>query len=151
MMNRLHTLIRDERGNSLVEMGIMLPVFSALLIGATDIARAYSMKMDLEQAAQRSIEWVQVRDFKESDVADIKTNAASGAGVSTSAVTVDYWLECDAARTSWSSACAENQTLARYISVEVKKDYDPLFDTRYFSQASGGVVPIKAKAGIRIQ
>ena len=153
MMNRLLNMVRDERGNSVVEMGFVLPVFFTLVAGAVDVSRAYSAKLNLEQAAQRSVEWVQVRDFKTSDVDTVKTNAASGAGVSTSNVTVNYWLECNAVKTSWDSACAENQTLARYLSVEVTKDFTPLFASpKFFSKlGSGSSIPLKAKAGIRIQ
>jgi Flp pilus assembly protein TadG len=157
MMARLRSLIRDQRGNSVVELGFVAPIFFTLVAGSIDVSRAYSAKLNLEQAAQRSIEWLQVRDIDAGNmtttVDTVKSNAASGAGVSTSNVTVDYWLECNAVRTSWDSACASNQTIARYFSVEVKKDYTPYFTSAKFFQAlgSGSTVTLKAKAGIRIQ
>ena len=152
MMSKLRQLARDTRGNSVVEMGFCIPIFFTLVAGAVDISRAYSVKMTLEQAAQRSIEWVQVRDFNTSQLDTIKQNAASAAGVSTSAVTVDYWLECGNVKTTWTTACGDTQTLSRYVSVEVTKNYTPYFGTALFKgAASGGVVPVKAKAGVRIQ
>jgi Flp pilus assembly protein TadG len=152
MTKGLRLLAANERGNAVVELGFILPIFFTLVAGTVDIARAYSAKLDLEQAAQRSVEWVQVRDFKTSDVDTIKSDTASAAGVSTSAVTVDYWLECDGVRTSWDSACTATQTLARYLSVEVTKNFTPQFTTTFFNGiSSGGTVPLKAKAGIRLQ
>lgn len=152
MTKRLRLLAADERGNALVELGFILPIFFTLVAGTVDIARAYSAKLDLEQAAQRSIEWVQVRDFNTTDVDTIKADTASAAGVSTSAVTVDYWLECGGVRTTWTTACDPSQTLARYLSVSVKKDFTPQFTTTFFNGLSGGsTVPLTAKAGVRIQ
>jgi hypothetical protein len=153
MMVRWSNLGRDERGNSVVELGLILPIFFTMVAGTIDVSRAYSAKLNLEQAAQRSIEWVQIQDFKTTDVDTVKANAASGAGVSASNVTVDYWLECDAVRTSWDSACGQTQVISRYLSVEVKKDFTPLFASPKFfaSLGSGNSVTLKAKAGIRIQ
>jgi len=157
MTNLFRILTRDERGNSVVELGFVLPIFFTLVAGAVDVSRAYSAKLNLEQAAQRSIEWLQVRDVDannmDTTVATVKSNAASGAGVSTGDVTVDYWLECDAVKTSWTTVCGETQTLARYFSVEVKKDFTPYFASPKFfkSLGSGSSVSLKAKAGIRIQ
>ena len=56
MMRKPSSLLRDERGASIIEMGLMLPVLATLLIGMVDISRGYSAKLQLEQAAQRSIE-----------------------------------------------------------------------------------------------
>lgn len=153
MTSRLSRIARDERGNAFVEMGLILPVFATLLVGATDMARGYSAKLHLEQAAQRSIEYVQVRDFVETDVTEIKNNAAAAASVSASAVTVDYWLECNASRQgNYNGTCEQNATMARFLSVEVKKPFKPMFGTKFFPGASAnGTIEVKAKAGVRTQ
>ncbi|WP_310467629.1 pilus assembly protein, partial [Sphingomonas sp.] len=47
---------RDERGASVVELALVAPFLAAMLIGMVDMSNGYSDKLQLEQAAQRSIE-----------------------------------------------------------------------------------------------
>ncbi len=55
-MKRLSHLFRDERGTSVIELALVAPILASLVIGMSDLSRAYSAKLQLEQAAQRSIE-----------------------------------------------------------------------------------------------
>src|ERR1700720_3185186 len=45
-------LIRAERGQSLVELGLMLPVLGLLLFGAIDFGRAYYLSIEVTNAAR---------------------------------------------------------------------------------------------------
>ena len=58
-MIRFARLARDDRGASIVELALVVPIMGSLLIGMVDLSRAYSHKLKLEQAAQRAIEKVQ--------------------------------------------------------------------------------------------
>lgn len=153
MMYRLRTLARDERGTSLIEMAMVAPVFATLLVGMVDISRAYSAKLQLEQAAQRSIEKVQQYQASSSTYATLYVEAATAAGVRIQDVTVDYWLECDGARiTDYSSSCTPGQAYSRYISVSINKDYRPMFGVRFFPGANAdGTYTITGEAGLRTQ
>lgn len=152
-MNRILKLIRSERGNAVVEMGFIIPILTVLLTGTVEIARAYSTKLQIEQAAQRSIEWVQVSDFKVEDIDTLKTDAAEAADVATTAVTVDAWVECDGARqATYSDTCDAAMIMTRYVTVEIDKTYTPFFQTEYFPGAdASGNVPLSAIAGVRVQ
>ena len=161
MMIDLRSLIRSESGNSFVEMGMAAPVLATLLIGMVDLSRAYSSKLQLEQAAQRTIELVMQQSAASNDYsAALKTEGAAAAGVAESAVTPDNWLECSADGVTWTrdpegfnDACdAATPMYARYVTVEIKKNYKPLFSSKYFpgSDQSGNYT-LKGKAGIRIQ
>jgi Flp pilus assembly protein TadG len=153
MIKKLQTLVSDERGTSLVEMALMTPFMAATLMGMVDLSRAYSDKLRLEQAAQVAIERVMNRQMTSTSYSTLKTEAASAAGVAETAVTVDFWLQCDGTRqTDYDTTCTTGQVSARYISVEVQKDFVPTFGTKYFPGAnSDGTYTIRSEAGIRTQ
>ena len=100
MIRMFKSLARDEQGTSLIEMAMVAPVLGSMLLGMVDICRAYSAKLQLEQAAYRSIEKVQQYRTTSDTYTTLQAEAASAAGVATSAVTVDPWLECNGTRQS---------------------------------------------------
>ncbi len=153
MMRSTPSLIRDERGASIIEMAMVMPVLATLLVGMVDISRAYSAKLQLEQAAQRSIEKVMQYQANSSTYGTLYTEAATAAAVPVSDVTVDYWLECNGARAgTYASSCTTGQTYARYISVSIDKAFTPMFGTRFFPGAnSDGTYTITGEAGLRTQ
>lgn len=161
MMNMIRKLARSESGNSLVEMALVAPFLTSLLVGMVDISRAYSSKLQLEQSAQRTIELVMQQAAAAQDyTAALKSEGAAAAGVAESAVTPDNWLECSADGTTWvrdpegfNDACDASQPYyARYVSVDIAKSYKPLFSSKYFPGASqDGTYTLHGKAGIRIQ
>ncbi len=59
MMRNPFLIFRDERGTSIIEMALAAPLLATFLIGMVDLSRAYSAKLQVEQAAQRTIEMVQ--------------------------------------------------------------------------------------------
>ena len=79
MIRLLHSLARDERGASIIEMAMVTPLLGSLLIGMVDISRAYSAKLQLEQSAYRAIEKVQGYQTSESTYSTLKTEAGSAA------------------------------------------------------------------------
>jgi Flp pilus assembly protein TadG len=153
MINKLRKLAADERGTSLVEMALATPIFAALLTGMVDLSLAYSQKLQLEQAAQRSIERVMNRQMSSTSYNTIKTEAADQADVPEDNVTVDFWLECNGTRqTDYDTSCTTGQIQARYLTVTVEKDFLPIFGTKYFPGANNdGTFTIESEAGIRTQ
>lgn len=153
MIRRLLTLARDERGASIIEMALVLPMLLTLFIGMVDISRAYSARLQLEQAAQRSIEKVMQYQASSSTYATLYTEAAAAASVPVTDVTVDYWLECNGARApDYNGSCTSGQTYARYVTVSIDKDFSPMFGTRFFPGAnSDGTFTITGEAGLRTQ
>lgn len=146
-------LARDERGASLVEMALVTPVLAGLLIGMVDVSRAYSARIDLQQAAQRAGELERVANYSENDNARIKSEAEKAAG-SGSAVTVTSWLQCGADKTKrdYNGSCPDDQATARFVEVSITKTYRPLFSTSIFaSKNPDGTVPLKAVVGMRVQ
>lgn len=147
------TLIRDSSGNSVIEMALAAPFLAALLIGMVDLSLGYSTKLQLEQAAQRTIEKVMQQNGMSTNMeAELRTEAAAAAGVAESAVTPNIWLECNGVRRSeFNGECASGETYARYVTVDIVKIYTPIFASRYAGADQDGTYTLHGVAGIRIQ
>jgi Flp pilus assembly protein TadG len=165
MIRKFRTLADDKRGTALIEMALAAPFFAALLMGMVDISRAYSERLQLEQATQRAIEKVFNNQTQSTSYNTLKSEAKSAAhdagftAVTDSDVTIDYWLECNGVRqgdgtpgNGYNDNCPDGQVYARYINVALQKKFSPLFGTQYFPGAnSDGTFTLKADAGIRTQ
>jgi Flp pilus assembly protein TadG len=155
----LATLARDNRGASIIELALAAPFMATLIIGMVDISRGYSAKVQLTQSAQRAIEKA-MQGKKTTDLYDtLQAEAASAAGVATSAVTVKYWLECNGVSQYTSAATmtadydkvCSSGTYARYVSVDITKTYSPMFGTKWAGANTDGTYTLHGKAAIRVQ
>ena len=159
MMMRFTRLARDDRGASIIELALVAPILASLLIGMVDLSRAYSSKLMLEQAAQRSIEKVQQYQASSSTptLIQAETVAAAQAAGFTSAtasdVTVDFWLECNGVRAAtYESTCADGETYGRWVSVDIQARFTPMFRSRRWPGANpDGTFTLHGKAGMRTQ
>lgn len=159
MMQKLRRLFADDRGTSLIEMALATPILAAVLMGMVDLSRAYSEKLQLEQATQRAIEKVFNNQTQSTSYNTLKSEAVSAAHaagfseVTSSNVTVDYWLECNGTRQAdYDTPCPNGQMYARYINVAIWRKFTPYFGTKYFPGAnSDGTFTVRADAGIRTQ
>lgn len=152
-MIRFARLARDERGASIVELALVVPVMASLLVGMVDLSRAYSHKLKLEQAAQRAIEKIQQYQTTTSTYSTLRTEAADAAGVPAANVAIDYWLECNGVRaTNYESVCTSGQTYARWVQVDVTGTFTPLFPSkRYPGANANGTFTLHGIAGMRTQ
>jgi len=160
MMRRLANLLGDERGSSLIELALVLPVLGSLVVGMVDIARGYSARLQLEQAAQRSIE-LAMNGQKETSLFDtLVAESMEAANVPQSAVQVRYWLECDGVSQNTSVAsmaadyekkCADNVPYSRYVSVRIEKTYAPMFRVKFAGSNADGTYTLVGRAGLRVQ
>jgi Flp pilus assembly pilin Flp len=149
-MKRLR-ILRDDRGASIVEMGLAAPILATLLVGMIDLSRAYSTRLQLEQVAQRTIEKVQISEFKYSDLSGLETEAATAAGTGATAH-ADAWLECNGVRKNlWTDACTAGQSYARYVEVEVTREFEPYFNVGWFTPNANGDILLTGTAGVRVQ
>lgn len=159
MIGHFQNLRSDDRGAAIIEMALLLPVMATLVIGVADISRAYSQKLLLEQAAYRAIEKVQQYQSSESTYSTLRNDvvaAAADAGftdVTTSNVTIDYWLECSGVRqTSYDTNCSTVSESARWISVDVTHNFTPMFaSSRWPGSNSDGSYTLHGRAELRTQ
>ena len=154
MMRGCSSLWRESAGNVTIELALLAPILGAMLIGLIDLSTAYSDKLRLEQVAQRTIEKVMQKSFKVADVAGLETEAEAASGAGSNA-TVTYWLECNAAKMTGASAytagCASGEQYARYVQIEITKDYTPIILSSTVGTGMNGNITLTGKAGIRIQ
>lgn len=154
MMRWTKSLLADERGNSFIEMAFVAPILAALLVGMIDISRAYSDRVDLEQAAQRTVEKVQISNYIQSDDTTLKSEAETAAGPGSTA-TVTEWLQCGSDTTQLdyaSGTCANGVATARFIQISITKNFTPLFTNSVFANKNAdGTVTLHATAGVRVQ
>lgn len=159
MIRQIKSLGRDERGASIIEMGLMLPILASLLIGMVDISRAYSAKLQLEQSAYRAIEMVQQYNTSASTYDTLKAEAASAANnagftsVTASDVAIDYWLECNGTRqANYDTVCGSGQTYARWITIDITAKFTPMFSSsKWPGSNTDGTYTLHGKAGLRTQ
>ncbi len=152
-MNCFKRLSRDEGGTSIIELALVAPILATLLIGMVDLSRAYSRKLMLEQAAQRAIEKIQQYQSTTSTYGTLQTEAAAAAGVPTTDVAIDFWLECNGTRAAdYNTVCASGQTYGRWVSVDITGTFTPMFASRRWPNANpDGTFTIHGVAGMRTQ
>ena len=154
-MVSLIRLIRDQRGTSVIELAIAAPILSVFLIGMVDLSRAYSAKLQVEQAAQRTIEKVQRNGFTLGDQTSLQTEAETAAGTGSSA-TVVATLECTSSGgtvtvKAYNQTCTgSGDTFARYLRVQITKPYSPFFRMR-FGVAANANYTLHGNAALRVQ
>lgn len=153
-MAQLRTLIADQRGTAVIEMALAAPILAVLLVGMIDISNAYSKKLQLEQAAQRTIERAQ-QVSQPTDtlfLAALQAEAVEAGGAGTTAV-VDFWLECSGTRAAtFQTGCADGTTPARFVTVDITGKYTPMFaNVRFQGSNTDGSYTMHGKAGLRMQ
>jgi Flp pilus assembly protein TadG len=168
MMPRNRNLGECDRGASVIEFAIVAPFLAALLLGMIELSRAYSDRLELEQAAQRTVERVQQMRIASSDYSWMKQEAATAAGITAtqSNPTVSQWLECtptdgngtptgapvNQGADSLEQEClVETDMPARYVSVRIQKTFTPAVKSRYLGTDANGNYTLTGEAGIRIQ
>ena len=162
-MRILPNLARDERGTSIVELALIAPLFATFIIGTVDISRGYSAKLHLEQVAQHGIEKaMQGMQGNDSTVIfqSLQSEVAAAAGVTTPAVEVRYWLECNGVSQNsnpatmaadYEKVCAGGQLYSRHLNVKITKVYTPMFSTRWAGANDNGTYTLIGEAGLRVQ
>lgn len=161
--SRTPRLFRDELGASAIELALAAPILAAFVIGMTDMARGYSMKLMLEQASQRTIEQVEqqrsVAKTYNTAVTTEATAAMTAAGYTTgNTITPDSWVECSSDGSSWTrktaftDACDPNQMTSRYVKVTIARKFTPMFASRRWPGAdANGDITVTGAAQVRIQ
>lgn len=147
-------IVRDERGASVIELALATPLFAAFLVGMVDLSRAYSGKLQVEQAAQRTVELIQRNGFSSGQETTLQTEAQNAAGTGSTA-TVTSSLECTTAAgavttKAFTASCAANETYARYVNVAITKSYTPLFRLKW-DRTVNGTWTLRGSSGIRVQ
>lgn len=162
MIARVFQALRlSESGAAVIELALALPILSALVLGMSDLACAYSLKLQIEQAAQRTVEQVeqeksvQTSSYKSALEAEATTAMSDLGYTSGNTITGNSWLECssDSGKTwtpqsSFTASCPNSTDLtARYVSVYIARTYSPIFSAYNWP----GSKTVDGYAEVRIQ
>lgn len=152
MKRILPRLSRDDRGAAIIELALAAPVLALMVIGVIDISNGFNRKLQLEQAAQRSLEMVLQTTGVDTAEAAITTEVVDEAGVDAADVTVTRRLECDGVEVEdITLSCDDDETEARYFVVTVHDKYEPMFPLHFAGIDDDGTYPISVQAGMRVQ
>jgi Flp pilus assembly protein TadG len=149
MRLRLPSLVRDERGTSLIEFGFLVPFLAMLAMGIIDLSRGLAERFAIQQAVNRSLELIQARPAVAGATATdldynfalVEAQAAAGTGAT---VTMTRWLECNGVEQAQvTGSCPDGQDTARYLRIRVTKNFQGEF---YFS-----TIHMSATGAVRTQ
>ncbi len=123
----LFPFLKEQRGSSLLECAIVLPLLILLLVGAIDFGRAYFLSIQVASAAQAGAAYG-VQSFTDTAgmVTAAKLNAPSVPSMTTVAT---FGCECHDASAS-SVSCSSNptcpQNVVNYADVTTSATYTPM-------------------------
>jgi hypothetical protein len=148
----LSRLARARDGAAALEMAIIMPVIAGIMLVAIDFSNAWSMRLGLEQAAQRGIELAAARKGVATSYDHIRTEALAAWGKPVTAAIVDSWLECGGVRQSSLTANCAGAQRARYVSVTISADFQPSFNWGgVISGGRDGGFNLTGDATVRVQ
>lgn len=151
-MRRLLHLRAARDGAAAMEMVIIMPVIAGLMMVAIDFSNAWSMRLQLEQAAQRGIELAAARKGVAPDYDYVRTEALAAWGKPVTAASVDTWLECGGVRQATLTANCAGAQRARYLSVTISADFQPSFNWGgVISGGRSGGFNLTGDATVRVQ
>lgn len=147
---KIRKLCGDERGVSVVELGLVAPVLALFIAGIIDLSQGLAQRFALQQAVNRSLELVLAvppegdPDDADVDYGYVADEAAAAAEVGAEQVTLDRWLQCDEARMDdYTAACADGEDTARYLSVRIQKPFHGSFYVGGMTIVASGVIRIQ--------
>lgn len=153
MTPKLKLWLRDERGTAAIELAFVMPILAMFVIGVADLTLAFSEKLVLEQAVQRSIERVMQTTTDATVEENIKAEVRDGAGVTDEQIEVTYTQFCTVdgnyVETAFDAVCPTGQVPARYLQVEATDTYTTLFPLHRFGLDKE--FTFRAKTGMRIE
>lgn len=159
-MRRLNSHIGlSEQGTAVLELGLAIPLVFVLLLGMIDLGKGFSVKLQLEQVAQRSVEKVMNGQADRSQLDAIKNEAATAAGVDPSAVTTSAWLECSPSGGGTptynyypndAGPCVSG-IARRYLSVSIRKSFSPMFQFSWAGVDANGNYNLTGATSVRTQ
>jgi Flp pilus assembly protein TadG len=122
----------DERGASVAEMALLLPILLLVLVGLIDFGRAYYLSTEVSAAASAGALYGSQNTTAAQDSTGIKAAALAGApNVSGMTVpTVSVVCECSGSTASVSCSspgCSSSSHMIEWLTVGTSATYKPLF------------------------
>ena len=124
-------LVRDGRGNFIIELALVLPIAMLLLVGMFDLGRYGLQRSAMLQGAQAGARYGIVA-YNESS--NINSTAQTATGLTGVTATNAVFCECVAGTSvSCSTSCGTGQTLKRYVTVTTTKSFSTVLSSSSLS------------------
>lgn len=97
---RLRAEVHSDSGDSLVELALLLPILTMLLVGTVDLGRLAYMSIEVASAARAGVQYGQQNSSTWSNVSGMETAATSdapdlvGAANGNLTAVATYWCQC---------------------------------------------------------
>ncbi|HKN60040.1 MAG TPA: TadE/TadG family type IV pilus assembly protein [Candidatus Acidoferrales bacterium] len=129
---------RSESGDSLVEMALLLPILTMLLLGTVDLGRLAYMSIEVSNAARAGVQYGQQNPTTWADVTGMQTAATNdatdlaGANNGNLTAVATYWCQCSdgsgvvASCSPSATSCAGTHHV-NYVKVVTTATYKPWF------------------------
>ncbi|MDF3073413.1 MAG: hypothetical protein K0S54_1080 [Alphaproteobacteria bacterium] len=123
-MKTLRNMLACDRGASLVEFALVLPLLALLLVGMVDFGRGMAISMTLESAARSGAEYGGLFPQDGAGVTTAITEAL-GPGLTADAVSAVPQCRCAGAVVDCSTVC-NGGGAEMYLTVRVDYAYSPI-------------------------
>lgn len=146
----LRQLLRNQSGTSIMELAIAAPIFVILGIGISDLSHNLTARHAVNSALNTAMELAQLGPVA-GGYEHVRAEAASAADIRLDNVTLEQWLECDNQNRDFYAACDTGQMALRYIRLEVRKSYTPIFGRMGYSTVEpDGTTTIRSQSFLRV-
>jgi Flp pilus assembly protein TadG len=136
MRTFLTQLRTDKRGTSLLELALVLPILTLILLGAIDLGRVFYATAEVTNAAHAGAEYGARTVSLATDTAGMKLTASNDAvDVSGITTTASYSCSCtsiqgsgfNVACPSAATTCGNSSPFLVYVTVTTSKSLTPMF------------------------
>jgi Flp pilus assembly protein TadG len=126
---------RSQRGASFIELALMMPLLSLLLVGVIDMGRAFYLSIEVNDAARAGAQYAFQNSATEKDNAGITTAATSDApdvpGITLTPAPVHGCMCSDgtnqSANCTTTPTCNAGSRVVNYVNVNTRATYTPIF------------------------
>lgn len=150
----LRRMRADRRGSAVMELAVLAPVLCSMLFTGVDIGNGFAMKLELEQAAQRTVELATAPGTVAKSYANLTPEVIAAYGKPYLSAKADNWLECGGTKQgSFTAVCAGGVSTARYVAVTITAEFVPYFNYGGLLKGNGakGGFITQGDAVVRIQ
>ncbi len=149
MKTLVNKIIHSNRGSSLVEMAMIMPVLLLMIVGALDMGSMFVRKMEIANSVKAGIQYALVRKPIQGDLSNISgavTNSLGNTVTGTTQINVELYCMCAGVKQVCTLTCTDENVTA-FVQVTVTEDYKtPFFNYDFFMSS----FPIDETATIQL-
>lgn len=127
MTGSLHSVLKDSRGVAAIEFCLTLPVLLLLTLGAYDVSRMVTQRLEYQQAVAEAAGLVLANPPQGSNYSWITGALTKATGLPVSNFTVSRETRCDGTVVTTSACANASAEVSRYFTITVRASYVPMW------------------------